>query len=235
MTARGNIIRGAAMLAGILLAVLLVLSAQPSDASGTHQLTVDGIVYSPTQETGGAVHYFTPGTSPTTASTERHTWLGNGSEHLPCSGRLHWIDNVNLLVISHCEETETSTTTTTRPPVTSTTTSTTSTLPPTTSTTTLPPTTTTTEVQRSTTTTTDPSGSTTTVPPSSTTIPTPDTSTPTTETPVGAVPAGGGSMAALVCGCPVDGGDWAWFMAAGAALLALSGLALYRARSGGQT
>ena len=225
MTPKGNLIRLGAMLAGILLAVSLVLVVQPVDATGNHLLIVDGVSYQPDKETGGAVHYFTPGTSPTTASTERHQWLGNGSEHLPCSGRLHWIDNVNLLTISHCEEGETTTTTTTAttiPP--SSTTSTTSTTVP------RPSTTTTTDP---TTTTVPESTSTTQAPPSSTTVP-PDGSTTTEPPPVGGVPTGGGALAALVCGCPSSTAAIFWLLA-GAALVALSALTLYRVRLGGKT
>lgn len=137
-------------------------------------LTVDGVTYSPTQISGPTVHYETPDVNPQVAYTERHVWEGNGSDNLPCEYGIHWIDNKNLLTVSHCLEGPDETTTTTQPePSTTTTTEPpTTTVPSSTSTTTMaePTTTTTTEAETTTTTqtpsttTTIPEGTTTTVP-----------------------------------------------------------------------
>lgn len=153
------------------IAALAVLWALPASGVVGHTLTVDGTVYLPSQISGPTVHYETPDTNPQSAFTERNTWTGNGSEHLPCEFGIHWIDNHNVLTVSHCLEGENGTTTTT------TSTSTTTTTEPTTTTTTTEPTTTTTTTEPTTTTTT--STSTTTTEPSTTT--TEATTTTTTE------------------------------------------------------
>lgn len=107
----------------VLVTVLLIGIAVPVTAQDSHSLTVDGTVYSPTKVVGNdadpTVHYETPDTSPTVAFSERHDWVGNGSEHLPCEGGIHWIDNKNVLTISNCLETESSSTTTLPPTTTS--------------------------------------------------------------------------------------------------------------------
>lgn len=161
---------------------LLLLMAVPVFATAqepAHQLTVDGVTYSPTKVVGSGptVHYETPDSNPTEAFSERHQWVGNGSENLPCEGGIHWIDNKNLLTISHCLP-GSSTTTTSTPTTTS---STTTTVAPTTTTsipvtTTTAPVTTTTAPVPSTTTTTSPT-TTTTEASTTTTSTVPDTTT----------------------------------------------------------
>ena len=147
-------------LAIFLLALAPALTAASADAE--RLLVVDGVTYPPTQISGPVAHYETPDVNPTVAYTETHIWEGNGSEHLPCEGGIHWIDNENLLTISNCLEVPPSTTTTTTsttPPTTIVTTTTlpvtTTTAPPTTTSTT-PPTTTTTAPPETTTTTSPP-------------------------------------------------------------------------------
>lgn len=141
---------GAALgLAGILLttgapaiALAQEVTEAPVEATG-YFLTVDGVTYQPSQESGPVRHYETPDVEPVEAFSDRHVWTGNGSELLPCPGGIHWIDNESLLTISHCLEvppSTTTTTTTTEPPTTTTST----TVPETTTTTTVPETTTTT-------------------------------------------------------------------------------------------
>ena len=79
-------------------------------------LFVDGIAYDRGEPLNAAVsHYYTPytGQDPVSAFTARNVWTGNGSDNLPCEGGYHWIDNENLLTISHCLEVTTDTTTTT--------------------------------------------------------------------------------------------------------------------------
>ena len=228
---------------GAMAAVMLV----DAQANGGHTLTVDGTEYTPTKIVGSGptVHYFTPGVNSVgSAFTERHTWTGNGSGNLPCVGLLHWIDNANVLTISHCEfengttTTTTQVTTTTTPEVTTTTqvvTTTTSTTQPTTTTTV--PRTTSTTVEGSTTTTTTGDGSTT-----STTV-TDESTTSTTLTlcgkggdaPCGGVATGGGACAAIVSQqveapgpittCNGSGAGWeiAFWLLIGAGLLKLSG------------
>ena len=120
----------------VLVAFLLMLG--PAQGVDNHSLTVDGVTYSPTKVTGGAVHYETPDVNPTTAFSERHTWEGNGSENLPCEGGIHWIDNENVLTVSHCLEVtppETTTTTEAPPETTTTVPETTTTVPEVTTTT----------------------------------------------------------------------------------------------------
>lgn len=100
-----------------------------------HTLTVDGVAYAPSQLSGPVVHYETPDTSPVAAFTERHVWNGvHGAEHLPCAGGIHWIDNANLLTISHCLPDPTTTTTTEQTTTTTEATTTTTTEPTTTTT-----------------------------------------------------------------------------------------------------
>ena len=156
-----------ALLTLAILAVALVFPTTLATADSGHTLTVDGTVYTPTKVVGNAadhvVHYETPDTDPTAAFSERHQWVGNGSEHLPCPFGIHWIDNKNVLTISNCLGGETSTTlltTTTTMPTSSTTITTVTTVPSsTTSTTSTVPTTST-----STTSTTSPVTSSTSVP-----------------------------------------------------------------------
>lgn len=136
--------------------VLVALVATAGTARGDHRtppensLFVDTAVYLPTKVTpGGTYHYETPETNPNVVFLLNHeydhVWTGNGSEHLPCEGGIHWIANKNVLTVSNCLDSP-STTTTTVPP--STTTSvmetTTTTESPTTTTTQGPSTTTTT-------------------------------------------------------------------------------------------
>lgn len=91
------------------LLVLAAITMTPSQATSggdtvlSHALEVDGVVYLESSH-GGAFtfHYETPDTNPTLAFTQRHLWTGNGSENLPCEGGIHWIDNKNVLTISHC-------------------------------------------------------------------------------------------------------------------------------------
>lgn len=141
------------ILATIFLLLIILLTMVPTaTAEADHTLHVDGISHSPSKIVGNdanpTVHYNTPDTDPTVAFTERNSWTGNGSEHLPCPNGIHWIDNKNVLTISNCLGGETSTTTTTPTSTTITTvttvpSSTTSTSPTTTSTTTPTETTTT--------------------------------------------------------------------------------------------
>ncbi len=205
-------------------------------SNGDYTLTVDGTEYAPHYVVGNGptVHYYTPGTMPSVAHTERHTWTGNGFGNLPCEGTIHWVDNANVLTISHCEQ-EPGTTTTTIPRTT----------------TTIWPSTTTTTQAIVTTTTTQP-GTTTTRPDGTTTTTTPTTSTTvvgstTTTTQVGAsttttvtlcgkggdAPCGGvatgGGFSALtpVAPGPIttnngSGTAWGWLIAG--ALLFLLGL-----------
>ncbi len=220
---------GKAFVVALALAIAMVwfvvAAALLQASNGVHTLTVDGTVYAPTKIVGNGptVHYYTPGTTPSVAYTERHTWTGNGSGNLPCEGTLHWIDNANVLTISHCEyETGTTTTTVITP--------TTTTLPPTTTTTQVVVTTTT---RPPTTTTTVPRTTSTTVVDSTTTTTREGASTTTTLTlcgkggdaPCGGVATGGGFSAlnAQVAPGPietVDGSGWGWIMA-GASLFML--------------
>lgn len=96
----------------VALALSLTLMGTAGAVDNGDQLVVDGVKYSPTKITGGATHYNTPDVDPQVAYTERNTWVGNGSEHLPCEGGIHWIDNANVLTVSHCLETPPTTTTT---------------------------------------------------------------------------------------------------------------------------
>ena len=172
----------------VVIAVLAVVI--PGSAISGPDLTVDGVAYEPTKIVGQAydatVHYETPDTNPTVAFTDRHQWVGNGSELLPCQYGIHWIDNKNVLTISHCledpdEETTTSTTqaTTTSTPTSSSTSSssTSSTSSSTTSSTTSTSTSTTTTVPETTT-----SSSTTTSTTEGTTTTTSGTTSTTTTT-----------------------------------------------------
>lgn len=126
--------------AGAVLATagMLMMLASPAMAltQAPGPITVDGVQYAATKVSGPTVHYETPDTNPQAASTERHTWTGNGAENLPCPYGIHWIDNANVLTISHCLPGETTTTTT--DPTTTTTHATTTTTQATTTTTTQP-------------------------------------------------------------------------------------------------
>lgn len=128
----------------VVIAVILLVVAfnQPAQGEDLPTITVDGQTYEATKISGPTVHFETPDTNPTEAFTERHVWEGNGSDNLPCEGGIHWIDNNNVLTVSHCLEVATTTTTPTTTSS-STTSTTTSTTPPSTSST-LPATTTTT-------------------------------------------------------------------------------------------
>lgn len=150
---------------GIIALIIFVLSGVAANAT-TPELNVDGTVYAPSQISGPTVHYETPDINPQAAFSDRHVWSGNGSEHLPCPAGIHWIDNKNVLTISHCLEGEPpSSTTTTVPPTTTTSSSTT---------TTAPEVTTTTIASSTTTTTLDPTTtSSTSTPVTSSTVPTP--------------------------------------------------------------
>lgn len=157
----------------LMLAAFLLLGwAMTAHGDDLPTITVDGATYEATQISGPTIHFETPDTNPSEAFTDRHVWEGHGSDNLPCEGGIHWIDNRNLLTISHCLLTTTSTTTT---------------VIPTTTSTTAPPTTTTSEVE--TTTTTAGSSTTTTSGPEDTTSTTtvtsvpPSTSPPTTTAP----------------------------------------------------
>lgn len=158
---------------------LAIPGAALATAGDDFFLEVDGVRHSPTKVSGPVRHYETPDTFPTEAFSDRHVWTGNGSEHLPCEGGIHWVDNRNVLTVSHCLDPEPPTTTTTEPPSTTTTVppTTTTTEPPPSTTTTIPTTTTTTEPPPSTTTTTV------TVPPATTTTSTPPSTTTTTQPP----------------------------------------------------
>jgi len=141
--------------------ISLILMSGPSQSIVGPDIIVDGVAYDPTKIVGNGydatVHYETPDTNPQAANTDRHVWVGHGSDNLPCEGGIHWIDNRNVLTISHCLEVPT--TTTTPVPETTTSSSTTTTESPTTTT-------------SSTTTTEAPTGS-------STTLPTPEVTTTT--------------------------------------------------------
>ncbi|RLB68245.1 MAG: hypothetical protein DRH08_01490 [Deltaproteobacteria bacterium] len=169
-------------------------------------LTVDGVTYQPNKAVGEGptFHFNTPDVNPQAAFTDRHVWSGHGSENLPCEGGIHWIDNANVLTISHCLETPPETTTTTEPPTTTTV--------PETTTTTGPPETTTTQPETSTTTS-EPPGTTTTKPtPAETTTTIPEVSTDIPEE------------------LPLTGGSLALFAAIGTALLGLGALTLRATR-----
>lgn len=151
--------RTIAAIAATVIAMSIGIGA--AGATSDFLLTVDGATYSPTKVVGSGptYHFETPDANPQAASTSRHTWSGHGSENLPCEGGIHWIDNANVLTISHCLEvptttttTEPPTTTTTEPPTTTTTEPPTTTTVPETTTTTEPPETTTTQPEESTTT-----------------------------------------------------------------------------------
>ena len=141
---------GVIVLAVLVLVVLVVFAGTANGTGVENLLVVDGVAYEPTKVSGPTFHYETPDSNPTeaylTGHVYEHVWAGNGSEHLPCEGGIHWIANKNVLTVSHCLESPSSTTTTVPP---STTTSvmetTTTTESPTTTTTQGPSTTTTTE------------------------------------------------------------------------------------------
>lgn len=94
----------------------------PALAATSGDLIVDGTNYGqPDKVTPGTRHWYTSTPNPKSASVVGgKKWDGkNGKEHLPCNGLVHWVENKNRLVISHCEGG--STTTTTLPPTTTTT------------------------------------------------------------------------------------------------------------------
>ena len=160
-----RMIRLSPIIVAIAVAIVLVATAARAD---TPIIVVDGAEYQATKVTpSGVWHFETPDVFPRAAATVRHVWQGNGNDHLPCEGGIHWIDNDNLLTISHCLEVEEPPSTTTPP---------TTTPPPTTTTTSPPPssTTTTTTPETSTTTSTVPPTTmvTTPVPPSTSVPPT---------------------------------------------------------------
>ena len=129
------------LLTTILAAIALATIGAPALAA-EGVITVDGVAYEAGEPFEANVdHYYTPytGADPVTAYTDRHDWTGNGSDNLPCLGGYHWVDNENVLTISHCLPEEPTTTTTS----TTSTTSTTTTVPETTTTSTVPETTTT--------------------------------------------------------------------------------------------
>ena len=212
---------------GLVLFIVFLIFAPDADGLEPHELRVVGVKYAPTKVVGSGptVHYETsdlvhPNLSKLTGSiwTERNVWTGNGSENLPCEGGIHWIDNKNVLTISHCLETPPPTTTTTTTPSTTTTT----TAPPTTTSTTVATTTTSTSTPPEVTTTTEPpSVTTTTAPPTgSTSTTTCPICTPITDPPpVGGVAAGGGATA------DQPAPWWLWVLVVGGAPLA-AGLGL---------
>ena len=177
----------------VALAILMVFSGE-AEATPLPIITVDGNEYDAGPPYTSAIdHYYTPETNPTAAFTARHVWNGvNGADLLPCEGGIHWIDNENLLTISHCLEVTPDTTTTTEPSTTTTsvgetTTSTSTPTVNTTTTTTDPATTTSSSTTTSTTdpTTTTSSSTTTTTTPVTTTVP------PTTTTTLPTLPKTG--------------------------------------------
>ncbi len=214
----------------LIVAIVFVMGTMQVGAiNGGYELTVDGVDYAPTKIVGNGptVHYFTPATDTVgSAFTERHTWTGNGSGNLPCDGLVHWIDNANVLTISHCEESP-GTTTTTIPRTTTTT------LPEVTTTTQVVTTTTTTVP--STTTTRPPTTSTTVVGSTTTTTQVGDTTTTTIllcgkggDAPCGGVSTGGGYCALHTCTADEvsthasDNGSGAGWVMAGLILLVLA-------------
>ena len=210
------------VLSTLAISVALAAVMAPALATTGHTLNVDGVVYTPYKVVGGGetAHYNTPDTNPQSAFSERHQWVGNGSEHLPCPYGIHWIDNKNVLTISHCLEGPDETTTTTSTPETTTTSST---LPETTTTSsTLPQTTTTSSIPETTTTSSTVPETTTTEPPSTTTEP------PTTTVPEECVDDPNTSEDE--CELPMTGVPLELFGAAGVAALVLGGLALRASR-----
>lgn len=161
----------------------------PANGSVNPTITVDGVEYDAGEPfTADVDHYYTPDVHPLAAHTERHVWQGHGQEQLPCEGGIHWVDNKNVLTVSHCLPTA-DTTTTTAP--------TTTTTEPTTTTTTTSPTTTTTEGTTTTTdatTTSTTEAATTTVTPTTTTTP---PELPKTGAPLGVLAAVGLALATL--------------------------------------
>ena len=160
----------------VVLIVLMALSFASIALANGPFLNVDGVVYTPSQVSGPVNHYTTPDISPSSAFSDRHVWLDNGINNLPCMFGIHWVDNANVLTISHCLEGETSTTTTTPSTTTTTITESTTTTIPEETTTTIE--TTTTTNQESTTTTIV--GTTTTVGDTTTTVRVPEGTLPVT-------------------------------------------------------
>ena len=101
---RRNLLWPAIAVAAVLLVIGLALgSPLLAGANGAPFLNVDGNVYQPSQTSGPVRHYNTPDTNPGSAFSDRHTWNGvNGADNLPCPNGIHWVDNANLLTISHC-------------------------------------------------------------------------------------------------------------------------------------
>lgn len=139
-----NVLR-AIRVALLLLLALFLLEVGMSTALGQEPptITVDGVTYEATKISGPTIHFETPDTDPQEAFTARHVWEGHGSEHLPCEGGIHWIDNKNVLTISNCLDVPVTTTTTTPTSTTTTVPVTTTTTPESTTSTTQPQTTTT--------------------------------------------------------------------------------------------
>ena len=182
---------------------LLIVALVSIARADSPTITVDGVTYSAVKVTpANTIHFETPDTNPSAAFTDRHVWEGHGSEYLPCDGGIHWIDNANVLTISHCLETETTTTTTA-------------------------PTTTTTVVETTTTTTTP---TTTTSSPSTTTTAPVTTSSsvpPTTEPPTATTPPSAPPPTLPYTGLPDNASG---LVLAGLALLSLGGVAVYAGR-----
>lgn len=177
---------------------MLIAPVAAFAVSGQPTITVDGQLFERTHQSGPTDHYETPTPNPVSAFTARHTWDGvHGAEHLPCVGGIHWIDNANLLTISHCLDGSTTTTvpettTTTVPETTTTVPETTTTVPDTT--TTVPETTTTVPD----TTTTVPETTTTTVSETTTTaVPETTTTAAVTTTTQPTLPRTGANLAVL--------------------------------------
>ena len=106
---RARLIIGAALLLGGFGSLTFGSTASADDTG--HWINVDGIEYISYKHSGSAIHFNTPDTNPSSAYTATHTWSGNGSEHLPCPGGIHWINNDSNLIVSHCLPYETTTTT----------------------------------------------------------------------------------------------------------------------------
>ena len=106
--------------AALLAAGAISVADSPVGASATgHTLVVNGASYESYQHSGAAIHWNTPTNTVGSASfndpeTGRNqVWTGNGAEHLPCPGGIHWISNDSVLTISHCLDDPNPTTTTT--------------------------------------------------------------------------------------------------------------------------
>lgn len=170
MKLRSVLIGIAAVIAWMLVIVVMVSMTLKADAAEAPTITVDGVTYEATKISGPTTHFETPDSFPKDAFTERNVWAGHGSEHLPCQGGIHWIENNNNLLISHCLAAPAPTTTTSVAETTTTT-------GPSTTTTTLVPSSSTTTARSSTTTVTTPPTTATTEGPTTTSAPPPSTST----------------------------------------------------------